>query len=45
MDAKCKLEGCPNPVTGRQTYCTDRVQLYLRSSEGEVVFEASLAWP
>jgi hypothetical protein len=20
----CKLAGCPNPVTGRQTYCTDR---------------------
>ena len=24
MDAKCKLEDCPNPVTGRQIYCTDR---------------------
>jgi hypothetical protein len=21
---KCKLEDCPNPVTGRQTYCADR---------------------
>jgi hypothetical protein len=24
LDARCKFEGCPHPVTGRQIYCTDR---------------------
>jgi hypothetical protein len=24
LDARCKFEGCLNPVTGRQIYCTDR---------------------
>jgi hypothetical protein len=24
MDAKCKLQDCPNPLTGKQIYCTDR---------------------
>src|SRR5215831_19559455 len=25
--AKCKLEDCQNPITGRQIYCTDRCRL------------------
>ena len=40
--SKCELEDCPNPVIGRQTYCTDRCRQRARKGSRALRYRGGL---